>query len=175
MAINAADMESCDIKKRCLSGPNEGQAYPANKPCPTGWTFDELNCQCISPCYGGQSGNITLTAVADAYSIKGCSNITCYVNCTTDFWRVCRSVDVNYTFHRDNIDCLVIKYNGPGDLCEAEGNASPCNAGRFIYLYNCASPDGTGCGSIPITYVDGGDYCATCLLIDSVGVTFVPD
>lgn len=47
MALKAPDMEDCTPKKRCLTGPNVGQAYTPGNECETTAVFDEELCDCI--------------------------------------------------------------------------------------------------------------------------------
>ena len=47
MGLNPPDMSSCSQKKRCLDGPNAGQLYNAEDPCPSGTTFDKELCDCV--------------------------------------------------------------------------------------------------------------------------------
>ena len=46
MALLPADMESCDEKKRCLGGINDGTAYSPGDECPSGYIFSEASCDC---------------------------------------------------------------------------------------------------------------------------------
>lgn len=53
MALKPADMQSCDKKKKCVGGPNNGLAYTPGDECPAGlWEFNEATCECDStdPC-----------------------------------------------------------------------------------------------------------------------------
>lgn len=47
MAVCAANMEKCDPKRKCLFGPNEGEAYNPNDPCCGMGEFDSSTCDCI--------------------------------------------------------------------------------------------------------------------------------
>lgn len=47
MGICTPDMRKCDIKKRCLFGPNEGKAYDPKNPCCGVGEFDPGTCDCI--------------------------------------------------------------------------------------------------------------------------------
>lgn len=46
MALAPVDMESCDKKERCLSGPNIGLAYTPGQECEAGLEFNEATCDC---------------------------------------------------------------------------------------------------------------------------------
>lgn len=46
MALKPADMDKCDAKARCLSGPNKGTAYSINDPCDGGSEFNPFTCDC---------------------------------------------------------------------------------------------------------------------------------
>lgn len=46
MALKSPDMESCNIKQRCLTGPNKGLAYDPADPCPAGTEFNATACDC---------------------------------------------------------------------------------------------------------------------------------
>jgi len=50
MALKPADMQSCDKKKKCVGGPNNGLAYSPLDPCEQG-VFDEERCDCVSVVY----------------------------------------------------------------------------------------------------------------------------
>ncbi len=46
MALKAVNMENCDKKQRCLSGPNAGLAYTPGDECEQGFTFNSETCDC---------------------------------------------------------------------------------------------------------------------------------
>ena len=50
MAICPPNMRKCDLKKKCLYGPNEGDAYDPKGPCDCipNSLFDDNNCDCIT-------------------------------------------------------------------------------------------------------------------------------
>jgi hypothetical protein len=50
MALPAANMDDCTPKKRCIFGPNEGQAYDALDPCQGSGIFNSLTCDCEILC-----------------------------------------------------------------------------------------------------------------------------
>lgn len=53
MVLKTPDMGSCTPKNRCLVGPNQGQAYDPQDPCPPGYVFNELKCDCEpEDCHG---------------------------------------------------------------------------------------------------------------------------
>jgi hypothetical protein len=41
------DMDTCNKKKKCLFGPNEGQAYDPQNPCCGRGIFDAATCDCV--------------------------------------------------------------------------------------------------------------------------------
>lgn len=174
MAILPADMESCDKKSRCLSGENEGIAYSDSSPCPSGHLFDSVTCNCISPCYGGASGTVTWNLSVNQYSWRSCNSVVCYQNCASDYWRVCASNTDPITFCADNVDCLVTKgvLTSPAVHC---GQTAPCTHGSTVYLYDCANPDGTGCGIYPLTYWAPGQGCGECNQVLYASAEFTPN
>lgn len=173
MAIQPADMESCSVKSRCLSGVNEGLAYDSDNPCPEGFTFDPATCNCISQCYGGASGTLVWTVNYETYSWTSCSNFSCYQNCNVDYWRSCGTRTASTTRCLDNVNCLVVKgfADPPPTHC---GVAAPCEYDRFIYLYACSDPLGESCGIAPITYVDAGTQCGACANA-TYSISFTPN
>jgi len=46
MALATVNMEDCNKKERCLSGPNAGLAYTPGSECPSGYTFNKEICDC---------------------------------------------------------------------------------------------------------------------------------
>jgi len=48
MSLAEVDMQSCDKKERCLSGPNAGLAYLPGGECPAGSEFNTETCDCDS-------------------------------------------------------------------------------------------------------------------------------
>lgn len=47
MAIQAANMDECTPKARCINGPNEGLAYDKDEPCPPDlYVFNPSTCDC---------------------------------------------------------------------------------------------------------------------------------
>lgn len=173
MAIQPADMESCSIKSRCLSGANEGLAYDSDKPCPDGFTFDPVTCNCISECYEGASGTLVWTVNYETYSWTGCGAFSCYVNCSVDYWRSCGIRTASTTRCLDNVQCLVVKgfADPPPVHC---GQTAPCEYGRFIYLYSCADSLGESCALTPITFVDVGSQCGACANA-TYSISFTPN
>lgn len=47
MAVQPADMNSCNIKNTCVGGVNDGVAYDPENPCTEGFIFDSFACDCI--------------------------------------------------------------------------------------------------------------------------------
>ena len=50
MALAAPNMEDCTPKKRCIFGPNEGQAYDPSNPCDGAGIFNPATCDCEIAC-----------------------------------------------------------------------------------------------------------------------------
>ena len=50
MGLKQVDMSKCTAKCKCLNGPNVGQLYNVEQPCPYGYEFDAENCDCPQPC-----------------------------------------------------------------------------------------------------------------------------
>ena len=50
MGICAADMKTCDEKKKCWFGSNEGKAYNPADPCCGVGEFDPFTCDCVTDC-----------------------------------------------------------------------------------------------------------------------------
>ena len=50
MGLKQVDMSKCTAKCKCLTGPNVGQLYNVEEPCPYGYEFNAENCDCPQPC-----------------------------------------------------------------------------------------------------------------------------
>lgn len=69
-------MSSCGRKERCLSGPNAGLAYDPASPCPPGYSFNALACDCESSCEEGPATAVIKWKVSYASYTGQCSPVT---------------------------------------------------------------------------------------------------
>lgn len=147
MGICAANMEECDIKKKCIFGPNEGQAYNPSDPCCGQGEFDAATCDCVDACYGPGVYLITWTANYTKTARTNCSETpNCNVNCSEAIIE-CGARNRGGSFIWTNIyssACIVpVSYSPFTDICEEE---------RFResgYIYSCGpglDPLVDGCG-----------------------------
>ncbi len=57
MTLKTVDMENCNKKERCLSGPNAGLAYTPGDECAPNFAFNEATCDCDITCPQCELGN----------------------------------------------------------------------------------------------------------------------
>lgn len=77
MALAAVDMENCNRKERCLSGPNAGLAYTPGSECDAGYVFNAATCDCDSTVNEGcMLYKVSYTVDSSGYSV--CSGNASY-------------------------------------------------------------------------------------------------
>jgi hypothetical protein len=119
MALCPADMKECKPKKRCLEGPNIGQAYNAENPCWCGFgTFDPETCDCV----GGCSDFIINYTI-----LLGSSDLGCTGSCIPGTNADPRSLFVTF-------GSLIVQYSGSVNYgsISADCDRGPVNCGNTI-------------------------------------------
>ena len=171
-APNTGDMSDCNQKPRCKWGEYEGQSLPSNPDdnCPEGYTFNSDYCKCegqvTSDCYDGKSGIVTWTLTSQSYSWEVCTAVGCTTRCGSQSYQQCGETrQVSYSAYVSNVQCLEVRLGDPGEHCDL---VNPCNAGKFVFLYN-------GDANVPLSYVAAEVTCGACQVISGMTLTFEED
>ena len=175
MAVNPADMESCNIKNTCVGGVNDGVAYDPGSPCggAANVAFNPVSCDCEETtfCANGDCGwdvEWEVTSENAQWSIRPCNAPSCVIDCSRDTYRLCGYyTPTSGSFYLSPGKCLREvrqETNGP---CAGVGESAP--AGGFIRedWYTCdpdvVDPKYQTCGT-PVAQMPGGGYCSTVLV-----------
>lgn len=173
MAVNPANMESCQPKAKCLNGPNEGVAYDRDSPCGgiANVVFNPVSCDCEETILCVDSGECgfdidwEIEAGANTiWSMKPCGASSCTIVCASDEYRECATYTANSgSVYLDPGKCLrVVKLLTDGPC----PNDSPAPGGAYTRMdwYECnpgvTDPSYTTC-STPVAQMPGGGYCST--------------
>lgn len=159
MALKAPDMESCNIKQRCLNGPNKGLAYDPGDPCTPGETFNSLTCDCDPPILARSvwhADEIAYSYFECGYSCDGFPVGDCSVNsgtCSNEIFGVRSAIDFTtspgltphelvYILSDYTLTTPGCKYDNqcnPGDNCYP----SSCVSGFLGLFFRIRASDGT--------------------------------
>jgi len=136
----AANMEKCDPKCRCTSGPCANIAYDCANPCPDNSEFDPATCECSdSDCFPSGDYEVSWTFTYDYTARENCStNPICNINCDNERiecgTETTVSDEIDATFSYAGGGCLVPRYLTPAfDACGTQILLST------VEFYSCPS------------------------------------
>lgn len=177
MALKAPDMESCNVKQRCLTGPNKELAYDPEDPCPPSETFNSATCDCDPPilarsvwhadeiaysyfgcgysCDGFPVGNCSVNSNAcsdqnETFSVRGAIDFTTSPGLTPHELVYILS---NYT--PTTPGCKYTNQCDPGDNCYP----SVCVTGSLNIWFRIRASDGTWITDRKVAGGVGGTFC----------------
>lgn len=137
MSVCAADMSKCDLKRKCISGPNEGTAYNPKDPCCGQGKFNEDICDCELNC--SVRWDYVLTAQPIEIGQAGCTG-----NCaqTDEFAFYSGTIELPFG-PVGGTPAGIFSHSSISDACDS----GPVNCDRTPSSYGMSAiyfPDGTG-------------------------------